>query len=317
MRYFWYLSFLLLPLFIVVQPQARPQEDSPAKLGEDLFHDPILSLDSTQSCASCHRPDFAFADTLALSIGVAGKAGTRNTPSVMNVAWRPYFFWDGRSPSLEAQALEPIKNPMEMNLPIPEAIARLQGHAGYRQRFEALYEEGVSPATLGAVLAAFQRTLETGSPFDRYMQGDEAAIIESAKRGLTIFNEKGKCFDCHFGPDMTGDEFRNIGLFDGEKYTDVGRFAETGDSSDLGKFRTPGLRNIAITAPYMHDGSMATLREVIEYYNTPTAFVPQAHNRDSLLSQPLGLSEQDMIDLENYLISLTADRYWEQVEWKQ
>ena len=160
-------------------------------------------------------------------------------------------------------------------------------------------------------IAEFERSLESSNtPFDRFMAGDESAISESAKRGHEIFNaDKSKCFDCHFGPDFTGDEFRNIGLYDTIKYNDKGRYNETNDEADLGKFKVPGLRNIAITAPYMHDGSFKTLREVLEFYNDPYKFIPNPINLDSIMIEPLGLSEGELSDLENFLLTLTDDRF--------
>ena len=143
------------------------------------------------------------------------------------------------------------------------------------------------------------------------MNDEPGGMNESAVRGRMVFLNKGKCFDCHFGPDFTVDEFRNIGLYDGEGYNDRGRFEITKDSTDLGKFKVPGLRNIAVTAPYMHDGSFKTLREVIDYYDRPTDFVAHSINQDPLLSEPLNLTEQEKVDLENFLIALTDDRFME------
>ena len=305
-----------LPLFLgslclalAWQSDLRQEPLSEEVLGERLFHDSILSENYTLSCATCHRPEYAFADTSALSPGVHGRLGNRNTPSAMNLADAEILFWDGRAKTLEQQALMPIENAVEMNLSIDSAVARLKAHPFYASAFQQVYGQAPSGELLGAALAAFQRTLETGSPYDSYRAGREDAISESAKRGLVIFNEKGRCFDCHFGPDLTGDELRSIGTFDNIHFTDAGRFLITKDSADLGKFKTPGLRNVAITGPYMHDGSFATLREVIEYYNEPDRFRPHGINRDTLLRQPLGLNEQELEDLENFLVSLTSNKF--------
>ncbi|TNE56610.1 MAG: cytochrome-c peroxidase [Bacteroidetes bacterium] len=279
-------------------------------LGRLLFEDPILSSDQTVSCATCHIPAYAFSDTSAVSMGVYGQKGTRNTPAITNMSARSAFFWDGRAGTLEMQVVQPIENPVEMNLPLPEALTRLQGSARYRGYFEAIYGRLPDTLTLADALASFVRTLETGnSPFDRWMQGDASAISASARRGHRIFINKGKCFDCHFSPDFTGDEFRNIGLYDGVMDKDPGRFAVTRDSSDLGKFKVPGLRNVAVTGPYMHDGSFKTLREVIDYYDNPNAFKPHALFRDTLLARPLGLTEEEKQDLEAFLEALTDDRF--------
>ena len=279
-------------------------------LGRLLFEDPILSSDQTISCASCHLPAFAFSDTSVLSMGVGGQLGTRNTPAITNMSARSAFFWDGRAGSLEAQVVQPIENPVEMNLPLPIAIERLRQSARYQGYFKAIYGRAADTLTLADALASFVRTLETGdTPFDRWMQGNETAMSASAVRGRQVFMNKGKCFDCHFSPDFTGDEFRNIGLFDGGKWNDSGRFALTKDSSDLGKFKVPGLRNVAVTAPYMHDGSFATLRQVIDYYDQPDQFVTHSINRDTLLAKPLGLTEQEKVDLEAFLRALTDERF--------
>ncbi|MBA3665711.1 MAG: cytochrome-c peroxidase [Bacteroidetes bacterium] len=282
------------------------------QLGEALFFDPILSRDSTLSCASCHKPEFAFADTSRLSKGAGGHFGTRNTPSAMNQTDRNFYFWDGRSESLEHQALGPVENSVEMDFPATLLVKRLLRSEKYRKAFVNVYSKEPSKELISSALAAYERTLETNeTPFDKYMSGRDTTLFsESAKRGLTLFNDKGKCFDCHFGPDFTGnDDFRNIGLYDGKKLNDKGRYLVTGASKDLGRFKVSGLRNIANTAPYMHNGMFKTLREVIDYYDQPDKFVPNSVNRDSLLKKPLGLTETEKKDLENFLKSLSDDRF--------
>lgn len=281
-------------------------------LGEKLFFDPILSRDSTISCASCHKPEFAFADNSPTSKGVLGRKGDRNTPSCMNMTDRNFYFWDGRAETLEQQALGPIENPVEMDLPLTIAVRKLMKNSYYYQSFVNVYGKKPSKELIAQALADYQRTLETSNtPFDRYLQGkDTNAISASAKRGLELFNGKANCFDCHFGPDFTGnDQFRNLGLYNGKDLNDKGRYNVTKKESDLGKFKVPGLRNIAMTAPYMHNGMHKTLREVIEYYNEPDKFVNNSINRDTLLNKPLGLTEQEKQDLENFLLTLTDDRF--------
>ncbi|MCP4441126.1 MAG: c-type cytochrome [Aureispira sp.] len=304
------LFFTIVGLLILTfGAETKTNANSVAELGEELFMDTILSRDYTLSCGSCHIPEFAFSDTSAVSVGVDGQLGDRNTPSAMNMTARSSFFWDGRSATLEEQALEPIKNPVEMDLSIDSAIARLRANTYYNNSFIEIFGEAPNATNLATALAEFERTLETGSAFDRFMAGDSSAISASAMRGQDVFNVKGKCFDCHLGPDFTGDEFRNIGTFDMQKYKDLGRFDATKDSADLGKFKVPGLRNIAVTGPYMHDGSFKTLREIIDYYNTPDDILPHAMNRDTLLREPLNLTEQEMVDLEAFMESLTADQF--------
>ncbi|MGZ3885555.1 MAG: cytochrome-c peroxidase [Bacteroidia bacterium] len=284
---------------------------SEEQLGELLFFDPVLSADSSVSCASCHKPEFAFSDNVAMSKGVGGKNGTRNAPSCMNLSARSYMFWDGRNETLEEQALGPIENPLEMNLPVAEAIKRLYRHPSYPRFFMAIYGRQPGRQTIGRAIAAYERTLETeDTAFDDFMKGkDTIAFTASARRGQEIFNVKGKCFDCHFGPDFTGDQFRNIGLFNGKELNDSGRFMVTRKASDIGKFKTPGLRNIAMTAPYMHNGMHRTLKEVIEYYNDPGKFICNSVNRDTLLNKPLNLTATEKKDLENFLLSLTDRRF--------
>ena len=282
-----------------------------ATLGELLFFDPILSADSSVSCASCHKPEFAFSDNTPISKGVGGKKGKRNTPSAMNQSSRNFQFWDGRNETLEEQALGPIENPAEMNLPVSVLINRLYRHKQYLYFFDKIFNEKPNRRNIAASLAAYERTLETDdTPFDDYMQeNDTAGFGKSEQRGQDIFNDKGKCFDCHFGPDFTGDQFRNIGLFNGKELNDSGRFIVTRKRSDLGKFKTPGLRNISVTGPYMHNGMHKTLREVIDYYDEPDKFISNSVNRDSLLIKPLNLTEVEKKDLENFLLSLTDRRF--------
>ncbi len=293
-----------------VAPIAKAEPSTKEELGELLFSDPILSQGNQISCASCHLPDHAFADTVRLSKGVDGKLGVRNTPSAMNLSARNSFFHDGRSASLEEQAGGPMENPVEMNLPIAETIKKLNADKNYKAYFKKIYNENPSRENLMDAIASFERTLETSdTPFDRFMKKDEAAMSDASKRGQKIFNEKGKCFDCHFGPDFTGDQFRNIGLYNGKELTDKGRFEVTKDSADLGKFKVPGLRNVSVTGPYMHNGMFKTLAEVIDYYNTPADFVTGSINSDSLLLKPLGLSGAEKSDLLEFLNALTDDRF--------
>lgn len=308
------MKFTLFLFFIGLILMSSISIDPPnteLELGEKLFFDPLLSKDNSISCASCHRPEFAFADTVAFSLGVNHQLGTRNTPSSMNMLFRPYFFYDGRAASIQEQVLMPIHNPIEMDLPIPTLLNRLK-NSPYRQWFENIYGSPPDSATLSAALASFVFSLESpgDSPFDRWMQGDASAMSPEQIRGREIFNEKAKCFDCHFGPDFTGDEFRNIGLFNNsDSLKDLGRFVLTQDSSDLGKLKVPGLRNIAITAPYMHNGQFKTLQEVVDYYDNPQQFVKGAINIDTLLQEPLNLSTQEKSDLIAFLHALTDSTF--------
>jgi cytochrome c peroxidase len=304
------LAVMVCLVFIAISFTNAPAIRTRAQLGEQLFHDKILSRDQTISCASCHIPAYGFADTLAFSRGIEGRATLRNTPSVLNMKNRPYFFWDGRAASLEQQSLMPIAHPDEMGLPIKEAVARLNADANYRKLFLRIFKQLPNSRNLAAAFAAFERTLETDSShFDAYID-DLASFTESEERGRKLFiSEKTKCFECHRGPDFTDDSFRNIGLFDGDALNDSGRYRITRKKADLGKFKTPGLRNVAITAPYMHNGMFNTLEEVIDYYNNPGAFVVSPVNMDTLMGVPLGLSRQEKTDLVAFLKTLTDKRF--------
>jgi cytochrome c peroxidase len=278
------------------------------QLGEKLFFERMLSKDSSISCASCHKPEYAFADTVKFSLGVGGSFALRNTPSAMNLAGHFPFFYDGRAESLEVQALGPIENPLEMALSIDSALARLNRNPYYNKAFRKLYHQQATAKNLGDALAAYENSLFTISAFDQWKKGDSTAMTAAAIRGQKIFNEKGKCFDCHKGIDFSTDEFKNIGLYNGKDLNDVGRFAITKDSTDLGKFKTPGLRNVAVTGPYMHNGMFSTLSEVIDYYNRPSQFVEGSIGTDTLI-KPLNLSAEEKSDLEVFLRSLTAPAY--------
>ena len=309
-KYLCALSAGVMILFI----QAGLKNEGPAnkpELGKLLFFDPILSRDLTISCASCHKPDYAFADTSATSPGVGSVRGSRNTPSAMNVALQRIFFWDGRAKTLEEQALAPIENPDEMDLPIEEALKRLNENESYSGYFKKIFNSEPTRSNLAEALAAFERTLETTeSPFDRWkFYQDRNAVSASVKRGFILFNKKGKCVSCHFGSNFALDEFRNIGLFNGRELNDSGRSIISGNPLDAGKFKIAPLRNVGLTAPYMHNGMFKTLREVIEFYNDPGKVVPGAMNRDSLLAKPLGLTKRERDDLEAFLNALTDQSF--------
>lgn len=307
-----YLILLLVTVLVILQSSMHNNEpETKEELGKLLFSDPVLSRDRTISCATCHIPSRAFADSLPVSIGVKGRKGTRNTPSAMNLRLQRCFFWDGRAGSLEEQALLPIENPDEMNLPISEAVARLNASLAYKQYFRKIFGTFPGKENLAEAIAAFERTQETSnSPFDNWKFSDDSnAVSIGVKRGFEIFNKKGKCVQCHFGADFTAQEFRNIGLFDGKELNDSGRIRISGLPNDLGRFKTPGLRNIAVTSPYMHNGMFKTLSEVIEFYNDPEKVIPGGIDRDSVLIKPLDLSAQEKKDLEEFLNSLTDERF--------
>ena len=304
------ISFLAAVFVIFIVSSFFEKENAGIKtkaaLGKKLFSEKILSKDSSVSCASCHIPNFAFADTVAFSIGIEGKLTKRNTPSVLNMKNRPYYFWDGRAASLEEQCLMPIQNPDEMGLPIEEAIKRLNASGEYKRLFKKIFNQKPTAKNLAAAFSAFEQTLETvDSKFDDW-SNNLKKLSASEERGRELFvGDKAKCFDCHRMEDFTTDEFKNIGLYNGSNLNDAGLYNITHKETDLGKFKTPGLRNIAVTAPYMHNGMFKTLEEVVEYYNNPGKFVTNPINMDDALKQPLNLTDKEKKDIIAFLKTLT------------
>jgi cytochrome c peroxidase len=284
--------------------------DNKAALGKKLFSEKILSNDSSVSCASCHKPQFAFADTAAFSTGIKGKLTQRNTPSVLNMKNRPYFFWDGRATSLEEQALMPIQNPDEMGLSIDEAVKRLNESKVYKNLFQKIFKQKPTAKNLAAAFSAYEKTLETvDSKFDDW-SNNLKKLTAAEERGRKLFiGDKAKCFDCHRMEDFTTDEFKNIGLYNEKELHDAGLFNITKKETDKGKFKIPGLRNIGVTAPYMHNGMFKTLEEVVEYYNNPQKVITAAINIDNALKKPLGLTEKEKKDLVTFLKTLTDKKY--------
>ncbi|MEY4702118.1 MAG: hypothetical protein RIR96_15 [Bacteroidota bacterium] len=301
---------LVISFFVLSSSESSQKKYSKEKLGEFLFNEKLLSLDSTVSCASCHKPEFAFSDTSAFSIGIGGKLTKRNTPSVLNMKNRPYYFWDGRASTLAQQSLMPIQNPDEMNLSIHEALRRLNENEFYVHYFKKVFHRKPDSISLAKAFEAYENTLETvDSKFDDWGE-NKLELSAQEERGRKVFlSEKSRCFDCHFLVDFTNDDFKNIGLFNGILLNDKGRFNITNNPDDLGKFKTPGLRNIAVTAPYMHNGMFKTLEEVVDYYNDPAAFVPNRINIDSTLMKPLGLSPMEKADLVAFLKTLTDKKF--------
>lgn len=305
-----YLVALYLTASIFFSNGIPPEISTKSELGKKLFFDKRLSKENKISCASCHKPEFAFADTSSVSLGIYGRKGKRNSPSVMNMSARELFFYDGRAKTLEEQATFPIQDHNEMDILIDDAFEKIRIDKQYQRLFLKIYGELPNKLNILNAISEYERTLETTSPFDKWMKGDESALTESQKRGHKLFTDpKNKCFECHFSPDFTSDEFKNIGLFDGKKYNDSGRYLVTKNRKDIGKFKVPGLRNVAVTPPYMHDGSFRTLRDVIRYYNDIYLVVPHPINEDSLIKQKINLSEQDILDIENFLISLTDPQF--------
>jgi cytochrome c peroxidase len=302
------LTFIVIVAFQSIS--GREEVSTKEELGEKLFFDPILSRGKAISCASCHLPAFAFADTAAFSIGDKGTRVARNSPALTNLSGRTDFFWDGRAASLEDQVLGPLAARDEMDLPIEEAVERLKKDNYYSAAFQKIFKAEVNAKNVLSAIAAFERTLETtDTPYDRYLDGDEKALSAAAVRGRMLFIGKANCALCHSGEDFTADRFKSIGLFNGKELTDAGRFKITGDSAHIGLFKVPGLRNVAVTAPYMHNAMFKTLREVVQYYNTPDKFVSNSINRDLSLGSSLNLSEAEVDDIVVFLEALTDDRF--------
>jgi cytochrome c peroxidase len=280
-------------------------------LGKKLFFDPILSADSTLSCASCHKPSLAFADSVDVSLGIGGRKGTRNAPSVMNMAARGVFFYDGRAETLRDQVHFPIEDPMEMAADFSIVLTRLSKNQTYVDAFERLYSERPNINNVSDAIATFEESLETSdTEFDSWMNDKPNTMSDEAIRGRTLFmSTRAKCFDCHFSPDFTGDEFKNIGLYDEKKYKDKGRYLTTKNKDDLGKFKVPGLRNVSVTAPYMHDGSFKTLDQVIDYYSNPYDFIEKPINIDTSLLKPINFTNVEKAELKAFLLSLTDRQF--------
>ncbi len=285
-------------------PEDNPQTPAKVELGRRLFYDPRLSRDGKIACASCHKPEFAFSDGgKAVSSGIFGRQGSRNAPTLTNVAFRRHLFWEGRSPRLELQAVGPLTAHDEMGMEPDELAQTLGAIPEYKAAFQEVFGEPPTLKTATYAIAAFERSLLSyNSPFDRYQAGDDNAMSQAALRGMELFfGEKGDCFHCHVGPDFTDDEPRNTALY--TVYKDIGLARATGKDEDVGKFKTPTLRNAALTAPYMHDGSIKTLRDVVQHYNQGGQ--PNL-NADALI-RPLGLTDAEVDDLVAFLQSLTDE----------
>ncbi|MFZ2900084.1 MAG: cytochrome c peroxidase [Saprospiraceae bacterium] len=280
-------------------PEGNELTEARWLLGKKLFFDPVLSRDSSISCASCHLPAFAFSDTTAFSPGVGGAPGTRNSPSLANVAYHPYFMREGGVPTLEMQILVPIQEHNEFDFNILLIAERLQRDSLYRAMSQAAYDREPDHFVITRAIACFERTLLSGgSAYDR----DE--LSPAAERGRQLFfGEKTQCSQCHGGFNFTHYTFENNGLY--EAYADPGRFRLTGLEEDRALFKVPSLRNVALTAPYMHDGSFRSLTEVIAHYNSGGA----AHPHKNPLVRPLGLSPQERADLVAFLESLTDEAF--------
>lgn len=320
-------------------PADNPLTPARIALGEKLFFEKRLSADGTIACATCHQPERAFTDGRPVAEGVHGRRGSRNSMSLFNVIYNTAQFWDGRADTLEEQALQPLTNPREMgNSSVEEALSRLRGDADFRRAFrQAFGTEEITPPRAAAAIACFERTLLSGdSPFDRFQAGDETALSPEARRGLAIFRGRGRCSRCHVFSDhqpfFTNFAYQNTGvaagharfeqlawqaaraietslppkdlarLGDQDGGQEIGRALTSSLLFEIGSYRTPSLRNVALTAPYFHDGSAATLADVVAFYN--------AGGRVNLNLEeelhPLGLTPREQLDLVAFLEALTG-----------
>ncbi|HEY1861187.1 MAG TPA: cytochrome c peroxidase [Gemmataceae bacterium] len=283
-------------------PDDNPLTEARVTLGRKLFFDPILSGDRTVACASCHQPQHGFTSGAAQARGIGGKATKRKAPTLLNRAYGTALFWDGHETSLEAQALRPIEDPTEMGAKLTDVIKNLQAHKEYKDQFDTAFTDGVTAANLGKALASFERVLLRGdSAIDRFRRkGDRAALTAEERHGLWLYESKGHCWKCHSGANFTDEQFHNTGVSWGKEPLDLGRFAVTKRDADRGRFKTPTLRGVSKTAPYMHNGSVKTLEEVVDFYNRGGGENP---NRDEAL-KPLDLTKEEMLDLIAFLKAL-------------
>ncbi|WP_373456515.1 cytochrome-c peroxidase [uncultured Tenacibaculum sp.] len=303
-------------LIVPVIPSTNPTTKEGVRLGKKLFFDPILSLDNSTSCASCHDPKKSFTDNLQFSGGVNNKIGTRNSMPLFNLAWNfdERFAWDGKEFGLEAQAFEPVTNPLEMNSDWKVVATKLKNHNEYPLLFkEAFGDIEIDSNLVVKAIAQFERTLISGnSKFDKFLN-NEVELTPEEQNGFNVFMEesRGDCFHCHGSennPLWTNNKFHNNGL--DENFTDLGLGAITGDSNDNGKFRTPSLRNLAFTAPYMHDGRFTTLEEVINHYSEGLKNSPTVDPLMKKVTQGgVRLTDKDKADLKAFLLTLSDTEF--------
>ncbi len=282
------------------------------RLGRWIFFDKRLSSDGTIACASCHRPENAFSEPTPRSTGVRGQQGTRKSPTFLNGAWPLYevYFWDGRASSLIEQAKGPMANPIEMANTHELVVATVSGVGGYKQAFREVYgDEVVSIDRVAESIAAYEATRLSGnSSWDRYQAGDKTALSDQARLGSELFFGKAECAQCHVGWNFTDSLFYNIGIGWDERsrrLADVGRVAISGEARDTGAFKTPTLRDVSKHAPYMHDGSVETLRDAVEHYNRGGTPNPWLHER----IRKLDLSPQEVDALVAFMQALDGEGY--------
>lgn len=298
---------------VLIPPNNQPTA-SEVVLGRRLFYDTSLSKDNTLSCASCHNPAFRFSDARPRSLGVGGTLGLRHAPTLLNVAYSPSLFWDGRAPSLETQVLSPMSDPLEMNQTHDASIGKLKHNPAYKALFQSAFgSEDITLQRVENALASFERTLLCGnSAFDRYQyKGQKDALTPAQIRGLAVFTDphRGNCASCHtIGANsalFTDGQFHNTGegVGDNEDFSDAGRFAVTKSDADKGAFKTPTLRDVAASGPYMHDGKLKTLKAVVDFYAGHGNSNPYLDKKMTAIN----FTGTDRDDLIEFMKSLTGD----------
>jgi cytochrome c peroxidase len=284
-------------------PPDNPLTAGKIDLGKQLYFDKRLSADGTVACVTCHAPDKGFSDGRPTSTGIKGQVGGRNAPVTINRLFSQEQFWDVRADSLEDQALGPIQNPIEMGHTLEGMVATLGKLKGYREQFTKVFGTPVTKDGVAKAIASFERTLLCGnSAFDRFEAGDKEALTASTQRGLTLFRAEANCMTCHTGFNFTDEGLHNIGVGFDKPNPDLGRYNVTKKEADKGAFKTPTLRNIAASAPYLHDGSAKTLEDVIEFYDKGGIKNPNLSKK----IKPLNLTAKEKADLVAFLKSLSC-----------
>lgn len=300
-----------LGLLPIQWPADNPYTPEKAELGKLLYFDPRLSKDRTVSCATCHHPKFAYTDGAAVSTGIRGQKGGRSAPTVINRAYSLAQFWDGRAPTLEEQAKGPIQNSIEMGHTHEAMINDLRAVQGYKPLFLKVF--GTDQFTVDHVamaIATFERTVLSGnSPYDRYKAGDKKAMTADQVKGMNVYINKAKCDQCHEGINFTSNAYHNIGVGMDKPEPDTGRYMVTKNDADWGAFKTPTLRDIARTAPYMHDGSLKTLDEVVDFYDKGGV---RNKNLDEKI-KPLKLTVEERKQLVAFLQALNGEG-WQKIQ---
>jgi cytochrome c peroxidase len=290
---------------VVPQPPGNLNYAAKISLGKQLYFDGRLSKNNAISCAFCHNPVVGFADPNQTSAGVGGLRGGRQSPTVYNTAFNPFQFWDGRAGSLEEQAIGPIHNPVEMAETHDGVVPKIGKIKGYQEQFQKVFGTGVSLQSIAEAIASYERTIiSTNSIFDKFVLGDPKAMGEDAQRGMAVFKGKGRCILCHNDSNFTDNQFHNLGVPQvGPMEEDLGRYYVTRRESDKGAFKTPTLRSLNESAPYMHDGAFKTLEEVVDFFDKGG----NANAQLSPLMKPLGLTPHEKTDLIAFLKALTGE----------